>query len=135
MILRHIALAKYNTSPHIKPLIIISITEKMGRLGVGGDGEGRRIVPIAYIPLPRLVTTPTCLVLGEVGRYPTEPEAKCRMLGIWYGLCNTSNSESPEISNLMFQQCSKQFYACEYIKLPWLMEVHMLLDSLGLSDN
>jgi len=24
-----------------------------------------------------------CMVLDEVGRYPTEIEAKCRMLGIW----------------------------------------------------
>ena len=78
------------------------------------------------------VTTPTCMVLGEVGRYPIEIEAKCRMLGFWYGLCNTSHSESPKISNLMFQLCSKLYYASDY-KLPWLMKVHSLLDSLGLS--
>ena len=53
------------------------------------------------------------------------------MLGFWYGLCSTSHSESPKISNLMFQLCSK-FKACDY-KLPWLMKVHSLLDSLGLS--
>ena len=47
------------------------------------------------------VTTPTCMVPGEVGRYPIEIEAKCRMLGFWYGLCSTSHSESPKISNLM----------------------------------
>ena len=68
----------------------------------------------------------------EVGRYPTEIEAKCRMLGFWYGLCSTSHSESPKISNLMFQLCSKLYYASDY-KLPWLMKVHSLLDSLGLS--
>ena len=48
---------------------------------------------------------------------------------------NTSHmghSESPKISNLMFQLCSKLYYACDY-KLPWLMKVHLLLDSLGLS--
>ena len=78
------------------------------------------------------VTTPTCMVLGEVGRYPIEIEAKCRMLGFWYGLCSTSHSESPKISNLMFQLCSKLYYASDY-KLPWLMKVHSLLDSLGLS--
>ena len=78
------------------------------------------------------VTTPTCMVLGEVGRYPIEIEAKCRMLGFWYGFCNTSHSESPKISNLMLQLCSKLYYACDY-KPPWLMEVHSLLDSVGLS--
>ena len=78
------------------------------------------------------VTTPTCMVLGEVGRHPIETEAKCRMLGFWYGLCNTSHSESPKISHLMFQLCSKLYYACDY-KLPWLMKVHLLSDSLGLS--
>ena len=72
------------------------------------------------------VTTPTCMVLGEVGRYPIEIEAKCRMLGFWYGLCSTSHSESPKISNLMFQLCSKLYYASDY-KLPWFMKVHSLL--------
>ena len=78
------------------------------------------------------VTTPACMVLGEVERYPIETQAKCRILGFWYGLCNTSDSESPKISNVMFQLCSKLYYACDY-KLPWLMKVHSLLDSLGLS--
>ena len=27
------------------------------------------------------VTTPVCVVLGGVGRYPIEIETKCRMLG------------------------------------------------------
>ena len=53
-------------------------------------------------------------------------------MGYWYGLCSTSHSESPKISNLMFQLCSKLYYACEY-KLQWLMRVLSLLDSLGLS--
>ena len=29
-------------------------------------------------------------------------------------------------------RCSKLYYACDF-KLPWLMKVHLLLDSLGLS--
>ena len=66
------------------------------------------------------------------GKISTELEAKCRMLGFRYGLCSASHSESPKISNLMFQLCSKLYYASEY-KLPWLMKVHSLLDSLGLS--
>ena len=69
------------------------------------------------------------MVLGEVGRYPIEIDVRCRMLGFWYNLCNTSNPESHMISNLMFQLCSRLYYACEY-KFPWLREVHSLLDSI-----
>ena len=29
------------------------------------------------------ITTPTCMVPGEVGKYPIKIEAKCRMLGFW----------------------------------------------------
>ena len=76
--------------------------------------------------------SPNMYGAGDVGRYPIEIEAKCRMLGFWYSLCNTSNSKSPKISNLMFQLCSKLHCACQCILL-WLMEMHSLLDSLGLS--
>ena len=72
------------------------------------------------------------MVLGEKGRYPIEIEDKCRMSGFGYGLCSNSHSKSPKISHLMFQPCSKLHYACDY-KLPWLMKVHSLLGSLGLS--
>ena len=40
------------------------------------------------------------MVLGEVGRYPIEIEAKFRMLGFGYGFCSTSHSESAKISNV-----------------------------------
>ena len=53
-------------------------------------------------------------------------------VGFWYGLCNTSNSESPKISKPIFQLCSNLSYAYVY-ELLWLMEVHSLLDSLGIS--
>ena len=62
----------------------------------------------------------------------SDRKAKCRMLEFWYGLCNTSHSESPKISNLIFQLCSKLYYACDYYT-PWLMKVHSLLDNFGLS--
>ena len=42
------------------------------------------------------------------------------------------HSESPKVSNLVFQLYSKLYYACDY-KFPWLMKVHSLLYSLGLS--
>ena len=76
--------------------------------------------------------SPNMYGAGDVGRYPIEIEAKCRMLGFWYSLCNSSNSESPKIFKPIFQLCSNLYYACEY-ELLWLMEVHSLLDSLGLS--
>ena len=59
------------------------------------------------------VTTPVCMMLGEVGRNPIETESKCMMLGSWYSVSNTSNPESPKVSNLIFQVCSRLYYACE----------------------
>ena len=52
--------------------------------------------------------------------------------GCWdfYILCAVPRTL--KIYNLIFQLCSKLYYVCEY-KLPWLMEVHSLLDRLGLS--
>ena len=45
---------------------------------------------------------------------------------------STFHSESPKFPDLMFQLCSKLYCASDY-KFPWLMKVHSLLDSLGLS--
>ena len=68
-------------------------------------------------------TTPMQMVLGKVGRYLTDSmEAKYRISGFCYDLCNTSYSDSPTISNLMFQLCSKLYYRYEY-KVSWLTEV------------
>ena len=41
-------------------------------------------------------------------------------------------AEASCLFNLMFQLCSKLYYASDY-KFPWLMKVHSLLDSLVLS--
>ena len=40
-------------------------------------------------------TTPTCMVLGETGKFPISIEAKCRMLTFWYKLLipNSTGSE------------------------------------------
>ena len=63
-------------------------------------------------------------------QYQLKQNAGCWDFGIVYAIYLT---ESPKFhKNLMFQPCSKLFYAGEY-KLPWLMEVLSLQDSLGLS--
>ena len=57
------------------------------------------------------------------------------MYGAWgSGKISDRNwsKRSPKISNLMFQLCSKLYYANDY-KLPWLIKVHSLLDSSGSS--
>ena len=67
---------------------------------------------------------------------PSEQHAVSLVIPIccWSQLAVTGRRKStlPKISNLMVQLCSKLYYASDY-KLSWLMKVHSLLDSLGLS--
>ena len=62
------------------------------------------------------------MVLGEVGRHLIETEAKCRVFGFWYGLCNTSNSESPNLSAML------SYIMHASINSHGLREMHPLLD-------
>ena len=91
-------------------------------MGVREDGCNlKTIASIFKTDLRCQSYNPTCMGLGEVGRYPIEIEAKCRMLGFWYGLCSASHSESPKIFNLMFKLCSKLYYI-----------MHAIINSHGL---
>ena len=77
-------------------------------------------------------STPTCMVLGEVGCYPVSLDAKCRLLCFWFKLCIDVCNGSTKISVLMFRLCSQLFLSSEY-KLSWLNTVRSLLNDLGLS--
>ena len=76
-------------------------------------------------------TTPTCMVLGELGRFPIEIEAKIRMLAFWYKLVNDMEMGSNKLSSLLLKLCYEQLDRGSY-KFQWLEYVRVQLENLGL---
>jgi hypothetical protein len=77
-------------------------------------------------------STPTCMVLGEVGCFPIELEVKYRMLSFWYSLHCQSVEGFDKMSCLLYRLIAVQKESTEFV-MPWLKEVHLILDQLGLS--
>ena len=75
-------------------------------------------------------STPTCMVLGELGKYPLEVQAKSRMLNFWYRFICCSN-------NLKFSCIIYKFlftmYESNYYKSPYLKYIESTLNEIGLS--
>ena len=77
-------------------------------------------------------TTATCMVLGELGKFPLYLEAKCRMLTYWFKL-STADCDGPQkISVVMLRLCRNMYDSTDY-KMSWLKGVHSLLNDLGLT--
>ena len=88
------------------------------------------------------VSTPSCMVYGEVGELPVSLTAKCRMLVYYYKLSleRKSDTTSHKYSCLLFDLCraitlnnNNMNGPNDRYKFKWLLEIHSLLDSLGLS--
>ena len=77
-------------------------------------------------------TTPTCMVLGELGKFPVSIEAKSRMLSFWYKLQLGSLEGSQKLSVSMLNLCRSLYDNSEF-KMSLLCGIKNLLDSLGLS--
>jgi hypothetical protein len=77
-------------------------------------------------------STPTCMVLGEVGMFPVELEVKSRMLSYCYNIHCQSLNGYDKISCMLYRLCAMQNETTNYA-LTWLQSVHRLLDQLGLS--
>jgi hypothetical protein len=77
-------------------------------------------------------STPTCMVLGEVGCFPIELEVKYRMLSFWYSLHCQSVEGFDKMSCMLYRLIAMQKESSEFV-MPWLKEVHLNLDHLGLS--
>jgi len=77
-------------------------------------------------------TTATCMVLGELGKFPLYLEAKCRMLTYWFKL-PTADCDGPQkISVVMLRLCRHMYDSTDY-KMSWLKGVHSLLNDLRLT--
>ena len=77
-------------------------------------------------------STPTCMVLGELGTYPVSLDAKLRMLCYWYKLCTEFDKGIDKLSILMFRLSMELFNTSVY-KLPWLANIQSILNKLGLT--
>ena len=77
-------------------------------------------------------TTPSCMVYGELGCYPTQIDVQCRLLSFWYKLMISSNNSTNKISCNILRLCMKLYVDGVY-KLPWLEHVHSTLNNLGLT--
>ena len=75
-------------------------------------------------------STPTCMVLGEVGQFPIEIQAKCRMLNYWFKLAYSSNVN--QLSVIVYKFLYK-LYEHDLYKCTFLESVKSTLDNLGLS--
>ena len=78
------------------------------------------------------ITTPNCMVYGELGKFPIEIEAKLRMLCFWCRLCNDISIGATKISSLLYMLCLSLYQSSEF-KLPWIKYIHSVLKDLGLS--
>ena len=77
-------------------------------------------------------TTPSCMVYGELGCYPTQIDVQYRLLSFWYKLMINSNNSINKISCNILRLCMKLYVDGVY-KLPWLEHVHSTLNNLGLT--
>ena len=75
-------------------------------------------------------TTPSIMVFGELGQYPLEITAKCRMLCYWHKLTNVHNKD--KLSSVIYRFLHN-LYRTNVYKSPFLLHVHSTLDTLGYS--
>lgn len=98
---------------------------------VWGVGKNDNIEKVHLQFLKRIlgvrVTTPNCLVYGELGRYPLDINIKCRMLCFWSRLMTTEKLSS-KIYKLLFK-----LYANENSQTLYVKNIQTILDNIGLS--
>jgi hypothetical protein len=98
---------------------------------VWGVGKNDNIEKVHLQFLKRIlgvrVTTPNCLVYGELGRYPLDINIKCRMLCFWSRLMTTEKLSS-KIYKLLLK-----LYANEKSQTLYVKNIQTILDNIGLS--
>jgi hypothetical protein len=76
-------------------------------------------------------TTPTNMVLGELGQFPICIQAKCRMLNFWYRIAYSNGSS--KLSCVTYRFLLK-LYESNVYKSQFLHSVHSTLNELGFSN-
>ena len=75
-------------------------------------------------------TTPTCMVLGETGRYPLHVEMKCRMIHFWAKLIT---DDSNKISSTLYK-IILQLHLENKMHSKWLSHIEQLLNEAGMTN-
>ena len=77
-------------------------------------------------------TTPSCMILGELGCYPIKIEIQCRMLAFWYKLMIELQNGVSKLSCTMLKLQLHLLEKGEHV-FPWLDNIKTLLNNLGLT--
>ena len=77
-------------------------------------------------------TTPSCMILGELGCFPIKIEIQGRILAFWYKLMIEMQNGVSKLSCTMLKLQLRLLESGEHI-FPWLNHVKTLLDNLGLT--
>ena len=75
-------------------------------------------------------STPSCMVYGELGQFPLEVQAKCRMLNVWFKLVNINYKF--KFSNIIYKFLYGMYREGKY-NSPFLSTVETVLHGTGLS--
>jgi len=77
-------------------------------------------------------STPSCMLYGELGKYPVSLDATTRVLCFWYKLCKEYTEGLNKLSILLLR-LTTVLYINTTFKSNWLTCVHKTLNNLGLS--
>ena len=77
-------------------------------------------------------STPTRMILGELGQYPIEIQAKTRTLCYWHKLCQLNNSD--KLPSIMYRFLLKLLENNIY-QSPFISYIKDTLKSIGLSGS
>ena len=75
-------------------------------------------------------SAPSCMVYGELGQFPLEVQAKCRMLNFWFKPVNINYKF--KFSNIMYKFRYEMYREGKY-KSPFLSTIETVLNGIGLS--
>ena len=76
-------------------------------------------------------STPSCMVFGELGQFPLDIQAKCRMLNFWYKMAYGDNT--CKFSCIMYKFLLNQYESDKH-ESSYLRCVKDTLDGLGMSE-
>lgn len=75
-------------------------------------------------------STPTCMVYGELGRYPLSLTCKTKIISYW---ANVLRADENKYSSVMYK-LMYGLHIAEQCTLPWISSVKQILDDCGLSN-